>query len=371
LKVVLVSDYYAPRVGGGVERVVEEIAVRLVRFGHEVRVITLDIDGHPAYESREGVEIVRVPALHLDAILGTSVAVCPSFRLDRFLGDADVIHVHNLFFALTLSTFLSRPKAPIVTTLHIGSLAEIPSFPGLLARGYERMVGQRIMKRSAAVTAVSRAVANHAASLDRSLQVHVIPNTVDAKRFAPSAIGENGGCRRVLYLGRLVRNKGPQILVNSIPQVLAEVDDVEFRFVGDGPLRAWIARRLARLGLTRFARVQGWAKDPAPVLRSSSIMVRPSLTEGMSLALLEAMACGRVVVATRVGGTPEIVRDGETGILVEPGSTASLADGLLRVLTDENLSHAIRQRALEWTACLPSWEDITRSYLSVYEEVAS
>jgi glycosyltransferase involved in cell wall biosynthesis len=371
LRIALVSDYYAPIVGGGVERVVEEVAVRLAQLGHEVRVVTMNLDGYPDREIRRGVEVLRIPAIGLQSLLGIPSAIHAGLRINRYLEGVDVIHVHNLYFLLSLSTFLSRPDAPIITTLHLGSLKRLPTLAGAVGQTYESTIGRRLLRRSDAVTAVSQAVADHATAVDPFVRAEVIPNTVDTTHFRPPPNGTNGGTQSILFLGRFVWNKGPQFIVKSMPRVVSAVRDVEFHFVGEGPLRNWIVRRLDRLDLARFTRFQGWADDAAPVLQSASVVVRPSLTEGMPLAVMEAMACGRTVVASRVAGTSDIIRDGDTGVLVEPGSVGSLSEGLLRVLTDRGLSQVIGRRAHDWAERLPSWEVITKRYLSVYEEVAS
>jgi glycosyltransferase involved in cell wall biosynthesis len=373
LRVVLVSDYFKPHFGGGVERVVEELAHNLVNFGHEVRVLTFNPDGWPAQEKLDGIEIVRIPALNLQPILGFPAALNAGIGLRRYLEDADIIHVHNIFFMLSLLTVLSRPGAPIVTTMHVGSLANLPGFTGAIGRLYERTLGASVLRRSRAITAVSSAVADHGARLCPELPVQVIPNTVDVERFRPpvETNGSQGKNQTILFLGRFARNKGPQYLVEAIPRVLSEIPEASFDFIGDGPLRDSLAKRMAELGLNGKARIRGKVPEVVPVLQGAGVVVRPSLTEGMPLAVMEAMACGRPVLASRVGGTPDLIHDGETGILFEPGDVDALIAGLIHLLEDGQRAARMGRRAREWAEGRMTWETVSRAYEQLYEEVAS
>ncbi len=372
MRIVLVSDYYAPHVGGGVERVVEELAHHLARFGHEVRVLTFKPNGLPSKETVQGVDIVRLPALNLQPIVGFPAALNASLGLRSYLDGADVIHVHNIFFLLSLLAVLSRPRAPIITTMHLGSLSKLPGLTGLLARTYEETLGGHILHSSAAVTGVSASVVTHAADLGARGPVQLIPNTVDVERFKPPVPNDNDGSHpSVLFLGRFSRNKGPQYLLEAIPQVMSEVPDASFCFVGEGPLRDVMVRRTSELRLNGNVRILGKVPDVVPLLQNARVVVRPSLTEGMPLAVMEAMACGKPVLASRIGGTMDVIHDGETGILFEAGSVESLVDGLIRVLRDGEQAAAIGRRAREWAEQQMTWERVSRMYEKLYREVAA
>jgi len=373
MKIVLVSDYYAPHVGGGVERVVEEVAVRLAGQGHEVRVLTINPNGYSPREIANGVEVVRLPAINFTRLLGFPAALNTNPILGPYLKDADVIHVHNLFFSLTALTFAARPRAPIVTTMHLGSLSNLRGLTGILGRMYERTLGRVMLERSAAVSAVSRAVARHAAEFGFRGPVDVIPNGVDVERFRPPLApnGNNGHGPSVLFLGRFSKNKGPQFLVEALPHLLRNVPKAHFDFVGDGPMRAALERRIRDLRLNGQVSMRGRVSDVVPILQQTDVVVRPSLTEGMPLAVMEAMACGRAIVASRVAGTQEIIDDGNNGILVEPGSVESLREGLLRVLKDRESAARIGARARDWAVKQMTWDSITQQYLGLYEEVAA
>jgi len=152
---------------------------------------------------------------------------------------------------------------------------------------------------------------------------------------------------------------------------MSEIPEATFAFVGEGPLRASMARRMRELGLNGSVRILGKVPDVVPMIQRAGVVVRPSLTEGMPLAVMEAMACGRPILATRVGGTTDLIADGETGILMGPGDVEALEDGLIHMLTNRGQAAAMGRRAREWAERQMTWERVSRMYQRVYEEVAS
>src|SRR5207253_6193492 len=108
-----------------------------------------------------------------------------------------------------------------------------------------------------------------------------------------------------------------------------------------------------------------------PHLHRTRVEVRAALTEGSPVAVMEAMACGRPILATRVGGTGDLILDGETGMHLEPRNVEALANGLIRVLTDRQHAAAMGRRAREWAEQQMTWERVSRTYEQIYEEVAS
>ena len=162
----------------------------------------------------------------------------------------------------------------------------------------------------------------------------VEPSDAD-RRSARAALGASPDDLLVGTLGRLYEpKKGLSIFVDAAAAVLARVPRARFVLVGDGPARADLEARAARAGLGDRLRFAGERRDVARLLPAYDLFVQPSLWEGFGLTLVEAMAVGLPVVATRVGGIPEIVRDGRDGILVPPGDAAALARAIADLLDD-------------------------------------
>lgn len=356
VRILMLSDYLPPHIGGGVEQVVDQLSTHLTRRGHRVRVLTLRTRPAPLRESREGVDIERVPATDLTGLIGMQAAW--SWGIYRATWKAirdfkpDVVHAHNLFFRTTESAGMPyiRSGSRLVITIHLGRIAAGGVGLRSMTELYERTIGRWIISRSDRLIAVSSAVAEHARSLGaRPDRIDVIPNGVDLDLFKP-AERPRSGPPRILFVGRLVSNKGPELLVRAAPAVLEKHPDAEFVICGDGPMRQSLELEANRLNVARAFRFPGVIRNVPEVMRDSTVLVRPSTLEGMPLTVLEAMGCGLPVIATRVGGTPELVKHGANGFLFEPGDVDGLIGHLLALLGNPRMASefgAAGRRAVE------------------------
>jgi glycosyltransferase involved in cell wall biosynthesis len=375
MRVLIASDYFLPRGGGGVERAIYEVAVRLTRMGHKVTVLTLDEIAQPLRDSVDGIPVWRVPGRDLTSSLGITTSF--SRRAWSFFAELldsaefDVVNVHNIFFELSLVGALrthSR-RLPLVVTAHLGPVSELGLRYGLPSRLYEQTVGRFILSRADSVTAVSEAVARHVLSLGASGdRLTVVPNGVDAKRFKPAETLIQS--KEVVFVGRLVFNKGPQFLVEAIPSVLAAVPQAHFTFVGDGPMLEQLKDRTRELGVENAADFLGRRGDVEDLLAPATVFARPSLLEGFSLTVLEAMACGVPVVATPVGGTAEVMCDGIHGYLVPPRDVDALADRIVAVLVDPNEASRMGQSGRNAVETSYSWDRAVEQLIGVFQDAA-
>ena len=380
MRIAIFTDYYPPHVGGGVERVVGELARGLARRGEDVRVFSLATLPAPAFEVQDGVRVYRARTLQLTGLVGVQSALSPSlFTLalrELRREPADVMHAHGcFFFASLVAATLSRVlRTPLVTTLHIGSLEHLPKRQRLPSQAYERTMGRAIIAASREVICVSKAVAEHAATIGaRPGRTCVIENGVDTEVFYPGAGAEAEDTDRVrlAFVGRLIENKGPHFFLQAAPAVIRAHPEAEFVFIGDGPMRRELAAKARRLGLQRNVRFEGLQHDVASRLRASDVYVRPSLTEGMPLTVLEAMACGLPVVATPVGGTAEIVYDGVNGLLVPPGDVPALASALIRLADRPKLRARLGAKGRALVRRSYSWQRVVDANLAVYQRIVS
>jgi glycosyltransferase involved in cell wall biosynthesis len=376
LKILVLTDYFPPHVGGGVEKVVFEISRRLVRMGVEVTVITLNTVMAKSFEILEGIKVYRCRPISLTETVGVQLTVSPSLPLKIIeickLEKPDIIHANNRFFFTTIcSAALKRIIGkPLITTLHLGPMLLGRGFFDFMIDAYEKTVSKWIIQSSDEIVAVSNAVMKHALSLGASSgKVKVIPNGVDLEEFKPRREFKKIGVRKVLFVGRLFSNKGVQYLVKAAPMVLAKHPCVEFIIVGKGPMEAELRNMVRRLNIEHAFKFLGIVPSIPEVMSQCDIFVRPSLTEGMPLTILEAMACGLPVIASKISGSSEVIKDGETGILVEVGNVEQLSNAVIRLLEDENYAERIRIRAYEFVKKHYSWDKIAEEYLKTYDDV--
>lgn len=376
LRILMLTDYFHPHIGG-VEEAVYAVGKRLVAAGHTVHVLTFNTNGAPRREVLDGMVVRRAGAVELTRLLrAQSVfsldAPAVALAVAREL-QPDLIHAHNLFFTTALIGVALRQLLgrPLVTTMQLGAMDQLRGLTGLAVEAYEQVVGRVILRRSDAVIAVSQAVAEHGERLGGQRdRLTVIPNGVDSGRFAARDRAASRG-KRVVLLGRLISNKGPQFLLEAAPSVLERHPDAEFVVVGDGPLRASLEARVRQYGVEGAFRFLGERSDVPQILETCAVMVRPSLTEGLPLAVLEAMAGGLPVVATPVGGTAEAVVHGRTGLLVRPGSVDELARGINTLLDDPDLAARLGANGRTLAGTVFSWDRIVDATLEVYRDALS
>jgi glycosyltransferase involved in cell wall biosynthesis len=222
--------------------------------------------------------------------------------------------------------------------------------------------------------AVSRDIAEQLAQRLRwpAGKIDVVYNAVQLERFtstdAPALRVQLAGDRErpiVLTPARLDRQKGHAVLLRAA----AQLPDVVFVLAGEGPERAALEAQAAALALGDRVVFLGQRNDVAELLAACDMVALPSLFEGASLAVLEAMAAGRTVVSSAIGGTNELIADGDTGLLLPPGDSAALASALRRLLSDGELRAVLARRARERVERDFTPAAMSRRVTGIYEQL--
>ena len=198
-------------------------------------------------------------------------------------------------------------------------------------------------------------------------RIAVIPNVVDVDAFRPTEDAK-ATAPTVLFVGRLVEEKDPLNLVESFKLVADKLPEARFQMVGGGPLQEAVEARVRACGLeSRVDLVPGTA-DVRPWLNRAWVFVLASAMEASPNVIIEAMATGLPVVATRIGGIPELVVDKQTGLLVEPGDRPALADALITLLTDETQRRIMGRKGRERVAECHTLDNMVRQTERVFVE---
>ena len=377
MRVLELTQRYPPALGG-VERYVERLARGLGDAGASVEVVTSDvIRDRPftrgAAGRSEGTTSVRRHRGYLVAPAPNGVGVVvPGMVRDVLGGKIDLVHAHAFgHFPLWAGRLAQRLRGvPFVVTPHSD-----PGTGSFAGRVWSRSQAVATLRDADAVVALSRIEASWLTRLGvRPERVRVIPAGIDLEEFRDlSRDGRGTGLPTLLFVGRLdPGQKGLEPLVRALALLPREFP-AQLRLVGEdwGGLAPAVALA-RRLGVAERLVLLG-AMPRADLLReyaAATLVVLPSLFDSFPVVLLEAMATGLPVVATRVGGVPEIVEDGRSGLLVRPGDARALADAIAAMLGDATLrarcSDAGRRRAAEfdWTALVPR-------YVELFREVAA
>jgi glycosyltransferase involved in cell wall biosynthesis len=333
---------------GGAERVTASFVRRLWAMGLHVPLCTVTArhDGPMAMElSQDGIQRYDLGARRLAdprALL----------RLARLLSRErlQLVHAHGQDASIVAAAVRAFSGVTLVVTRHV---LDEPS------AGWRQRLRARTacaaMRRADAVIAVSRAVARRVAELARipSGAIEIIPNGVDLERFdrlgrerraaVLEPLAMDTATPIVLVPAVLREEKGHEVLLEALPELLRAVPSVQVLIVGGGEREQELRARARALGET--VRFLGPRDDMPDLLAACDVVVLPSLAEALPTALMEAAAAGRPVVATRVGGVPEIVEDGRTGLLVPPGDPHALAQALASVLADPVRASALGDAA--------------------------
>ncbi len=305
---------------GGQEKLLVEFARHADRARFELCVVSLGGRG-PLAEDIEA-QSWRVIALNESAGLRPGLVL----RLARLLRrrGIDVVHTHDV--------------RPLVYGALAGRLARVAGVVhtrhGQDSRNTPRQ--HRLVRLAAKLTDRFVCVSEDSARLTigqgvAAAKVRAIINGIDVERFAYTGPQPAGP---VVTIARLSPEKGITNLIRAAALVAGAEPAFRLEIAGAGPCQAEVEKLIDGLGLTERVRLLGQVRDVRTLLGRASLFVLPSLSEGISLTLLEAMARGLAVVATRVGGNPEVVADGETGLLVPARNPDALADAVLGLLRD-------------------------------------
>ena len=362
---------------GGAEIGALELAKRLTARGHAVSVATPQLEAAwPLHEVMDGVDVHRYP---VPAPRGrTANILLASFRhLGRLWRRVapDVINQHYLLpTGIAGQWWAHRLGIPTVTTL-IGMDVYDPHYrPPAPWRALMR----RAIRGTQAVTCISsfvRDVVRREYPPAAGVPCPVLPYGVDVKAFHPGPAAARERYRLtpddrvVLTVQRLYPRKGVATFLDAAALVLRDVPAARFVVVGDGPERPALERRAAELGLgarVTFTGAVPNAELPA-VYAAADVFAFHTLHEGLGIVLLEALASGCPVVTTAAGGTLDIVRDGETGLIVPPADAPAFARAVTRVLREPELAAALRGRARRSAETEFDWDVVAGRYLEVFE----
>lgn len=369
---------------GGAEKHVFEVGKRLAKR-HEITVLTSQLPKTKREEVIEGMRVVRTPCLYLEKLpepFPPPYTVCTNFVWDLLKQkDADVFHIHNQFWYYfdTLAAIKLVMKKKLILTLHNAKPENISFLTDKLGEIYDWAIGSKIMAVSDRIIAVSNYTKQVTVPDKYKRKADVIWNGVDTGKFTPRNSRERirrkfgvGDEPLVLSNFRLVKQKGGAYLVDAFSKVKKELKDARLIVIGKGPLRESLEKECARHGVSNSVSfVTGIPENELPFYYSAAdVFVLPSLWEPCAVVLLEAMASGKPMVATAVGGTPELVSK-DCGVLVKPKDGNALAEGILHVLGDEKVKRrmgaASRKRAVENFG----WDVVAKKVEAVYKKVVS
>ncbi|MBX5326292.1 MAG: glycosyltransferase family 4 protein [Candidatus Bathyarchaeia archaeon] len=382
MKICQITWEFPPRVVGGIASHVHDLSKALVRMGHEVYVVTLDFPGAPNFEEVDGVKVYRAPSEvgHPHFLTWTLLF---NHSIEKRVADVgvdfDVLHVHDWLTApagIAAKHFLRKP---LVTTIHSTEYGRstLHSVDSMTIDGLEWWATYEANKVIVTTWSMRHEVCGHfKVPWDK---VWIIPNAVDAAKFQVDVdkgavrqrYGVGWGEKLILYVGRLVPQKGVEYLIQAVPKISAKYPGAKFVIVGEGWLRGhleWLANQTGQRWRINFT---GFIPDSELVvlMRSADVLVVPSVYEPFGIVALEGMAAGVPVVASQVGGLAEVVEHDRTGVYVYMRNPDSIAWGVDRVLSNSGHAEWLVRNGLEAVRKVYSWEAVAKKTTELYEDV--
>jgi glycosyltransferase involved in cell wall biosynthesis len=355
---------------GGISYYVINLARSLTERGHNVTVISRGTWRKSHHEEIDGISVYRVPFI-------------PSYPSPFWLQG---IWVNRLFKSLEQTFDLLHIHGPLVPVIHTSlptvfaaygavktDIANMPvkSFHFLVVKVLSKQLfnaERNLLDHADVVTAVSSSCARELIkchSIDK--EITVVGNGVDSTFFAPAPLKKEP---YILYTGRLETIKGLTTLVESAQYVCQKHRDLRFVLAGKGTMEKVLKTMISKLKLEPNFYFAGHITSRNKLVeyyQKAEAFVLPSYYDAMPTSLLEAMSCGTPVVATKVGGIPEIVTDGEDGLLVSPKDPEALAQALLKVLDDKELRATLAPNARQKIRSNYDWGVIVDRIEAVYE----
>jgi len=378
LKVLMINTGVLPlppETAAGAEYHVYHLANHLAKHSVEVHLVS-EIRSGSYFEPSIGIHSFRFKHPPLRRFSGWLIthAIGGFHSFIKFLEVAnkvepDIIHLHGRLAPRLIS--MIKKRTPLIYTVHDQSpyTATVRGFERLIRKAAYLLQEYRTARKVHHVIAVSKHIYRELTEwvgIPKE-KVSLIPNGVDTEYFRPSESKKP----YIIFVGRLTKRKGVDMLVEAFAEVVRTFPEIRLIIVGDGEEKTNIINMARKLDI--FNRILLLSNIPITILRKlyaeAMIFVLPSRGEGLPLSLLEAMSSQCAVIASKVSGIIDVVKDGETGMLVEPDNKKQLVNALRILLEDRNLARKMSEKAREYVVKEYSWNRIAEKTIRVYQKV--
>jgi len=372
MKVVMVGDYPLREIFGGVAKHMKQLTYYLSQIENmELYVITFNKKNKQF--KRNGINIYTIRVKEPSHIINIlfSIPILYHFISKIKEIEPDIVHFQGLYYPYSLCAAFVPSKYPVLLTLHgikerrfKRKRAYIFGIFYLMLKKYSILKIKNII----AVTPYEKAYLQQYTNS----RIYVIPNGVEDKYFR---VKSSCVTNKLLFVGGITQRKGLLDLINAMKKVVNKISTANLDIIG-APISKWyyvaVKRQIRLNKLTRNIKLLGYLNDDELIRKyqETSIFVLPSYEESQGIVLLEAMACGKPVVASNVGGIPYVVENGKTGLLFKCGNIKELAEKIIILLQNKEMREKMgeegRKNAKEF-----SWDEIAEKTVKLYEKVLS
>ncbi|AQS60601.1 glycosyl transferase family 1 [Desulforamulus ferrireducens] len=386
LRVIVFSWEYPPVSVGGLASHVYDLTRAMAQQGDEIHLITRGDAGTPEYENVHGVHVYRVNPFRVSStdfvtwVMQLNLAMLErAITLMQDLPEVDLVHAHDWLVTYVAKVLKHSYKLPLIATIHATEWGRHNGLHNDMQRHISDIEWWLTYEswRVICCSYYMQGQLKHIFQLPED-KMRVIPNGVDPEKLRPdpqSKVSREQYAapqeKIVYYMGRLVPEKGVQVLIEAIPKVLHYHPATKFIIAGTGPFENELKQRAAQLGIANRIYFVGYVNDQTrnSLYHFADVAVFPSLYEPFGIVALEAMAAKTPVVVSDNGGLGEIVEHGVNGMKAYTGNANSLADNILHFLMDPVSAKKIRERAYQDVVNKYDWSGIAKQTRQVYKEV--
>ncbi|MDD4335363.1 MAG: DUF1957 domain-containing protein [Desulfotomaculaceae bacterium] len=383
LKVLMLSWEYPPKTVGGLARHVNDLSKALARLGKNIHVITCPVEGAEDYQLVDGVHVHRVSPLAFTATefmswveqLNKAMVKVAENLLDR--EKFDIIHGHDWLVQDAAIKLSASHKLPLVATIHATEYGRNRGIHNDIQRRIHNLE-ERMVSSADAVICCSKYMEEEIARLFGldGKKVFSIPNGVDPanlgipRKLVPGAKETYSVEKTIFFIGRLVPEKGVQVLLEALSILRQQLPDVRLLVGGVGPYTDYLKTRAGEMGLHGNTEFLGFLHEEQRnyYLRQADVAVFPSLYEPFGIVALEAMAAQIPVIVSDTGGLSEVVAHGIDGYKAPPGRPDVLAYYIREVLVNPGLARDLTRRAWKKVLTIYDWQHIAVETLEAYRE---
>ena len=285
----------------------------------------------------------------------------PSFMLSSFLKSRtvkgnDIVHAHNIPAALAMKKAAGKK----VLSLHGIYSQQITELHGKIYSSISKNYEEKALNWADSVTAVSKEACEYYSKF--GFNVRYVPNAIDLDNFPKKSIKKFEN--QIIYAGRLSKEKGINTLLDAAEHLPAEYN---LLIAGIGPEEKKVRNLADSKTNVHYLGYQS-KQNTISLIRGSDLVIQPSLMEGISSTLLEAMGCGTCILASNVGGNVEIIENNKTGVLIEPNNAEKLLEKISDLLIEDKKRVAMAAQGLK-TIVKYDWKQVGKLYLDIYESL--
>jgi len=351
-----------------------ELSLKQSSIGYKINVITWSRQGTFKKEVfNENFIVYRLKGINfkLNGIV-TEYPFLPSMNRYILRLNPDIIDAHShLFLTTYMAIKLSKKqKIPSIVTVH-GFAVERGPVVNSAQKIYLFSLARQIFVDATRIICLTRYDAHKIMKYYgiKKEKIRIIPNPVDINLFKPA--NKRPEAPVFIWVGRFVPEKGLQYLIGAMREVVKIYRDTKLILVGDGPLLPYIKNLVKNYNLESNVVFTGFIEHNRipEILSKAYAFIFPSLSEGMPVAVLEAMACGLPVIASDLPGIREIIRNGYNGILVPSKSTFALKEAMIRLISNEQLAKKMGERARKHIEKRHSWDCVLKALDGTYKEI--